>query len=561
MVNYNQGKRRGNGSQSPQPPQRSASDSAIALSLVDKLAEGMTRDESSPATDSLAAFYQEVLSWPPPDYQTIPYSFDLRYAASHNDAESYNAPDIKAPIGRSLIDVLEDDDEEEVMVLAPPGHAKSTIGCTYAAWRLGRNPNLRVMVATHTTTYSQSLLRFIENIISTDFFKDVFGDLIPAEGTARWTASEKQLIRTEWKSGHPSLLALGVGSSTIGYRSDLIICDDLVTQQNSMTDTQRNHLSNWYWGSLAKRLEPGGKIIVIGARFYKGDLYGTLLDEYTTLEFFSEPENPLWPERYGSESLEKARRQNFPMFLAQYCQTPIDLSTQLLREEDLHYYVEAPDNLTIFIGVDPTVKAKSSSSRTPDKYAISVGGYDGSQIYILELIKASGNKDQQIDRVKKVCDKWHPNLVLVEAESAQVWLFEDLIAKYPNIPAKAVTSGGVSKSLRLTTLSTYFKNETILLPGRITNQGTIEESYKANEFLIEWRGYPNAGDHLLDATEIMSRGVTEDLTEAAAAQGKSLEDFEPDEITNNPQRRRSLSPQSIFSRSSRPTTLFDRRPV
>ena len=463
-----------------------------ALDLLQDLRGGLSSSaDHQESRASLRAFYEKIFSWVPPSYQ------------------------------EPLFPVLENlgSQPANVLTLAPPGHAKTTLLCAYAAWLLGRDPNLRIIVATHTATYSALLLSFIEEIIASKPYREIFGNLIPSTGTSRWTAYEKFLLRSNWRSPHPSLLAIGAGSSTIGYRADVILADDLVTQQNSMTAVQRAHLASWYFGSLTKRLEPEGHIVVIGARFYSRDLYGALLSFYEHYVFKASPDRPLWPERFTAEALKRAKAENYVAFCAQYGQLPIDLETGFLKESDLHYFIDTPPGLFVYQGVDVAAKAKSTAKKPvePNYFAHATVGLDESgTIYLLDLVYAHLSESQQREVIEEQGAKWHPLMINFETDAAQELFYQSLVST-TNLPLNAVTSQGIPKSLRLASVATHFRNQKVLIRGMISPGGAIIPAPAMNPFVEEWRGYPHGGDDALDAVERAVRAALGLDTKPASA--------------------------------------------
>lgn len=455
------------------------------LALSRRLRTSMFPSESTSARDlSFKERYEKVFGWDMPSYQeeVLPY--------------------------------LEDDALEEFMLIAPPGHSKSSLLAFLAADMLGRNPNERIMVATHTETYSAQLLQFIEDIMLEPAYKEMYGDLVPPRREAkRWTSTRKFIRRSEWKSPHPSLLALGVGSSTVGYRATKILGDDLVTQQNSLTPTTRSHLANWYFGSLTKRLDrPGGRIFIIGARFYAQDLYGQLLNLYPHKVYKATPEEPLWPEVFDAEMLEKERTTSYVQFAAQYEQKPIDLESGFLKESDLHYYLEEPRNLRIFFGADLSHRPRSRTRRpsSSDPFALSIAGYDplNKIAYLLDFIETDASNAQQKEILKIQYAKWKPSLVTIESDAAQDLFVQQLIEE-TNLPVRGETTQGIPKPIRYASMSTYFRNKKVLVRGIMGMDGRMSPHQSMNKFIEGWRGYgsPNVPDHCLDAAELNLRAI------------------------------------------------------
>ncbi len=454
------------------------------LSLTKKMRESMFPTASASTGNlSFKERYAKIFGWDMPEYQAevLPY--------------------------------LENDSLETFLLLAPPGHSKSTIICFLAADMLGRNPNERIIVLTHTEGYSAQHLQYIVDIMSTPAFKSMYGDLIPSQSEAtRWTSLEKFIRRSEWRSPHPSLRAMGIGSSIIGYRATRILVDDIVTQANSMTVTQRSHLANRYFGSLTKRRDKGARIIVIGARFYMQDLYGRLLDLYPHLVFKATPEEPLWPEMYPSSRLEEERNSDYIQYMAQYEQKPVDLESGFLRESDLHYYMEAPQRLRIFIACDLSHRPSSQTRRpgSSDPFAMSIAGYEplNKTVYLLDFIETGASNAQMKSLIKTQAARWNPTLVTIESDAGQA-LFVQQMVEETNLPIQGKTAEGLPKALRYASMAVHFRNKKVLVKGLLGMDGRMSPHQSMNKFIEGWRsfGSPNAPDHCLDAAELNLRAI------------------------------------------------------
>jgi hypothetical protein len=108
--------------------------------------------------------------------------------------------------------------EKRSLILWPRGFGKSSICSTiYPSWALGRDPNLRIIVASNTYALSKMYLRQIEQILNMPAYQDAFGNLVPDARSSTWTDLEKIVLRTKIMPD-ASLLAIGVGGATINRR-------------------------------------------------------------------------------------------------------------------------------------------------------------------------------------------------------------------------------------------------------------------------------------------------------------------------------------------------------
>src|SRR5689334_6839994 len=117
------------------------------------------------------------------------------------------------------LEALERGDFDRLMVLMPPGSAKSTYtSVVFPSWYIGRHPENSVIGASHTQDLADRFGRRVRNLASSRSHRAVFGVGVAADRQAagQW--------ETE-KGGE--YYATGVGGSVTGRRCDLGIIDDL----------------------------------------------------------------------------------------------------------------------------------------------------------------------------------------------------------------------------------------------------------------------------------------------------------------------------------------------
>ena len=72
----------------------------------------------------------------------------------------------------------DEEGKDRVCVNIPPRHGKSQlVSIYYPAWFLGRNPNKKVMMVSHTTDLAVDFGRKVRNLISTEEFKSIFPEV------------------------------------------------------------------------------------------------------------------------------------------------------------------------------------------------------------------------------------------------------------------------------------------------------------------------------------------------------------------------------------------------
>ena len=146
-------------------------------------------------------------------------------------------------------------------VSMPPRFSKSeSIAFLYVAWYMGRNPSHQVMMITHTEELSAGFGRKVRDLIDTPEYQAIFEDAVQVSkdksASGNWTTVQKGVY-----------LALGVGGSAAGKGADLLIADDLVSEQAVLYGNPETAFEQaWQYMQVGplQRLMPGGRIIMIG---------------------------------------------------------------------------------------------------------------------------------------------------------------------------------------------------------------------------------------------------------------------------------------------------------
>lgn len=141
-----------------------------------------------------------------------------------------------------------------------PTHNSESIAFLYVAWYLGRNPSHQVMMITHTEELSAGFGRKVRDLIDMPEYQAIFEGSVQVSkdksASGNWTTVQKGVY-----------LALGVGGSAAGKGADLLIADDLVSEQAVLYGNPETAFEQaWQYMQVGplQRLMPGGRIIMIG---------------------------------------------------------------------------------------------------------------------------------------------------------------------------------------------------------------------------------------------------------------------------------------------------------
>ena len=214
-------------------------------------------------------------------------------------------------------------------------HGKSEFVSKWlVAHHLATHPDARVILAGHEADFAARWGRAARDILTE--YGELFGVGVSQASTAanRWDLA---------KPHTGGMLTVGVGGSPIGRGADLMIVDDPIkSYADAMSPLVRKRVQDWWTGTMESRIEPGGAVILIMARWHEDDLAGFLLreapGEWTEVRLPAiaddagdplgrEIGEALWPERFPVAELERRRAATSlslgeAVWLAQYQQRP-----------------------------------------------------------------------------------------------------------------------------------------------------------------------------------------------------------------------------------------------
>jgi predicted phage terminase large subunit-like protein len=298
------------------------------------------------------------------------------------------------------LEAVERGECQRLMVLMPPGSAKSTYASVvYPAWFFGRHPQSAIIACSHTEELASRFGRRVRNLVASEAHRNVFGVGVAAD--------RKSVGEWEVEAGG-EYFAAGVGGSITGRRADLGIIDDPVRgREDADSERARETAWQWYVNDFLPRLKPGASQIVIMTRWHEDDLGGRLLEReanaWRVIELPMEalPSDPLgravgerlWPDWFTPEMIETAKRDP-RAWNALYQQRPVVEEGDYFKLEWFSNYRHLPPAMTIYGASD---------------YAVTEGGGDYTEhgvfgvdplgnLYILDWWRGQTAPDVWVDR-------------------------------------------------------------------------------------------------------------------------------------------------------------------
>lgn len=313
----------------------------------------------------------------------------------------------------SRLEAVERGDIKRLMVLMPPGSAKSTYASIiFPAWYLARNPQHSIIAASHTSELAERFGRRVRNTIIEHSF------------TLGVSVSSDNAAAGQWSTTQGGeYFATGVQGPIAGHRADLALIDDPVKSRGD-ADSETTSERNWEWwkADLIPRLKPEAKVVLIMTRWSETDLGGRVLDDmvaggqkWDVLRLPMEAERddplgravgePLWPQWFTDDMRLEARRDP-RTWSALYQQSPAPDSGTFFLREWLCPEAALPslDTLHVYGASDYAVTADGGDFTVH----VIVGLDPHGQIWVLDLWRKQASSDVWVEAFCDLVRKWKP---------------------------------------------------------------------------------------------------------------------------------------------------------
>jgi predicted phage terminase large subunit-like protein len=393
--------------------------------------------------------------------------------------------------------------KKRVIVNIAPRHGKSEL-ISYLApsWFLGKYPNKKVIMASHTADLAIQFGRRVRNLVGSDNYHDIFPQI-------ELQADSKSAQRWGTNFGG-EYFAIGVGGALAGRGADLFIIDDPHSEQDAKLGRPEVFLPAWEWfqSGPIQRLMPGGAIIVVMTRWSKLDLTGQIVtqmernedvDPWEVVQFpaIDENDQPLWPDFWPIEELlAKKASLDIRYWNAQYMQEPTSEEGALIKRDWWQMWDD--DNPPQCEFTIMSLDAAQETNNRADFNALTTWGVffneevNNYNIILLNSIKKRLEFPDLKALVLEEYREWQPDAFIVEKKSNGAALYQEL--RRMGVPVGEFTPGkGNDKTSRVNAVSDLFRSGIVWAPHRRWAMEVIEE---CNDF-------PSGiNDDLVDATTL-----------------------------------------------------------
>lgn len=210
------------------------------------------------------------------------------YALAHDDFKTFVTEIIgldNEAFHNDLDDVIGNELNKKIIITYPRGHGKSThLSVAYPLWRIAKDHNLRILLISSTEAVSKAFLSEIIGHIENNAKYNQFARYCDPLGIGvtpkmknyakmrdNWSGDSIVIARDQLNLKDPTINAVGLLGSILSKRADLIICDDVVNQENSATEAQRLKVTDWIDTTVRPVLLPTGRFMYLGNTWHMDD--------------------------------------------------------------------------------------------------------------------------------------------------------------------------------------------------------------------------------------------------------------------------------------------------
>jgi predicted phage terminase large subunit-like protein len=392
-------------------------------------------------------------------------------------------------LAKIFTDVIEGRKKRVIINIAPRMGKSEFSSYLFPAYFLGKYPQKKIIMGTHTAGLSEDFGRRIRNLLDAEEYREIFPQTMVADD---------QKAAGKWStSAGGQYYAAGVGGALAGRGADLFVIDDPHSEQDVKSNSRLAFDTAWSWfqtGPL-QRLMPGGAIIIIMTRWSLLDLTGRLMTYQiknpealpweivelpAILHENTENEKSLWPEQWPLESLKATKASLDPRYWnAQYMQQPTAETSAIVSRKHWRIWEsdEPPRCDYVIQSWDTAFEVKNNS----DYSACTTWGvwYNEEEGDSPQLILLDAFKDRMaFPELKQVAlrhyKEWEPDAFIVEKKAAGAPLIQEL--RSMGIPVQEFTpSRGNDKMVRLNAVADLFSAGKVWAPDTRWAREVIEE--------------------------------------------------------------------------------------
>jgi predicted phage terminase large subunit-like protein len=324
---------------------------------------------------------------------------------------------------KKLQEITDSPTSKYVMILLPPGAAKSTYASVdFPPWYLAKRPGSNILACSYSYTLAESFGRRARNLV------------VERSNALGYSLRLDSKASGEWETTtNGRYFCAGVGAGIAGHRADLGLIDDyLGNQEDADSKNTRDKQWDWFWTDFFPRLKPNSSIVIIANRRHEDDLVGRLLDdkredipilakdwEVIRIPFFAEEGDVLgrprgarlWPEWFTERQADQISRLSPRLKAGLYQQRPAPEDGDFFRKDWFNEYrsmADLPTDLTIYTASDHAISKREDANQS---CFITVGVDSQDRIWVLpQVVWKRMTSDEQVDEMIRIQRMYKPKI-------------------------------------------------------------------------------------------------------------------------------------------------------
>lgn len=322
--------------------------------------------------------------------------------------------------------------------------AKTSLLRVYTSQRIAYGISRTIMYVSSSQTHSTFSLRWLKRQIE---YNHIWTQLFGLRKGSKWTDEILEIYHGVEETPI-TVLAMGITGQIRGfnlddYRPDLIIADDVQTDENVATLEQRTKLKSTFHGALVNSLAPASdaphaKVVLLNTPMVKDDLIESCIEDPLwkgqRFGIFDENGRSRWEARWPTDVM-KAEKEaairagRFSIWMREKECKIVQSEHKTFDINNLRFWDVLPEAMRVTGAIDPA----SSDSKNADDNVVGCVGFKGPDVFVLEYSAEKGEMpDKTAVHFFEQILRWSPLKFSVESISYQrvlAWYLEQEMLK------------------------------------------------------------------------------------------------------------------------------------
>lgn len=321
---------------------------------------------------------------------------------------------------------LEDGKLDFLSISLPPRVGKTTLGCFFMTWLMGKYPDKANVMSGHSDKLTEGFYREVLSILTDPQY--LWSDVFPGRTIAN-TNAKNESIDIDKTRRFPTLTCRSIGGTLTGAVevAKCLYCDDLIEDlEEALNPLRLQSKYDAYANQLKDRMKEGAYQLMIGTRWAVTDIQGRIEEQYRDNPRYRFRVIPALNEN-GESNFEYPYGLGFSTkyymdmkdsiddatWCAKYMGRPYEREGLLFPQDELNYYNGSlPDDKP-----DRIVAAIDVAWGGGDSLSMPIGYIYGDNCYIHDVVFNKGDKTVTRPAVVAKLKQHLPHMIRVEANN------------------------------------------------------------------------------------------------------------------------------------------------